>query len=200
MQLLTSPTKQIPLARYEEAFTRAPRNALAADSANVLLEYLIQKKELLDSEKFIRIMMKNSIVPSKDPYRSLSKVLEQVVFDHAKQLFEAKQYEQSAMRFAAFQKEFPSSTNAPAALERSGAAFGLANKIEYSMLAYDLYLKLYPRIPQAKEIRWSAAELARNSKSWIKAAEHYQFYAQLYPEDGLSKKVSLKAAEITDCP
>ncbi|NBW80560.1 hypothetical protein EBR21_02290 [bacterium] len=195
VQLLTSPTKQIPLARYEEAFTRAPRNALAADSANVLLEYLIQKKELLDSEKFIRIMMKNSIVPSKDPYRSLSKVLEQVVFDHAKQLFEAKQYEQSAMRFAAFQKEFPSSTNAPAALERSGAAFGLANKIEYSMLAYDLYLKLYPRIPQAKEIRWSAAELARNSKSWIKAAEHYQFYAQLYPEDGLSKKVSLKAAE-----
>jgi tetratricopeptide (TPR) repeat protein len=195
VQLLTGTTKQVALARYEVAFSKAPRNALAADSANVLLEYLIQRKELLDAEKFIRIMMKNSIVPSKEPYRSLAKVLEQVVFDHAKQLFDAKQYEQSAMRFAGFQKEFSSSANAPTALERAGAAFGLANKVEYSMIAYDLYLKLYPRIPQAKEIRWSAAELARNTKSWTKAAEHYQFYAQLYPEDALSRKVSLKAAE-----
>ncbi|MFZ9521787.1 MAG: tetratricopeptide repeat protein [Silvanigrellaceae bacterium] len=195
VQLLTSTSKQVPLARFEEAFTRAPRNALAADSASVLLEYLIQKKELLDAEKFIRIMMKNSIVPSKDPYRSLAKVLENVVFEHAKQLFESKQYDQAGMRFAAFQKEFPGSANSPVALERSGAAFGLANKIDFSMSAYDLYLKLYPKNPQSKEIRWSAAELARNSKSWQKAAEHYQFYAQLHPEDGLTRKVSLRAAE-----
>jgi tetratricopeptide (TPR) repeat protein len=192
---LMSGAKQVALARYEEAFNRAPRHPMAGDSAAVLLEHLTARREIADVEKFIRLMVKLGIVPTKEPFRNLPKQLENVVFELAKQQFDAQQFEGAGNRYAAFQKEFPNSPNAPAALERSGQAFAAAKKIDLSMMAYDTYLKLYPKIPQAKDIRWSAAELARNSKSFLKAAEHYQFYSNLYPQEALTRQSHLKAAE-----
>jgi pentatricopeptide repeat protein len=183
------------LPRYEEAFNRAPRHPLAADSASVLLESLVQNKETAEIEKIVRLMIKNGLVPSRDPYRNLNKLLEQAVYENSNQLLARQQFEQAATRFVAFQREFPGSPNAPVALEKAATAFAQAKKLDFSMQAYDLYLKTYQKLPQAKEIRWSAAELARTSKMFIKAAEHYQMYAQLYPQDNVVRKVYLRAGE-----
>lgn len=194
VQLMTGP-KAAVLARYEDAFTRAPRHPLAASSASVLLEHLMLKKELVDVEKFIRLMVKLGVIPSKDPYRNLAKLLEQVSFEIGKQLYDAKQFEPAGNRFAAFHREFPGSPNSPAALERAGLAFSAVKKTDLAIMAFEMYLKLYPKSPQAKEIRWSAAEMARGSKAFLKAAEHYQLFAASYPLDSAIRQVHLKAAE-----
>jgi pentatricopeptide repeat protein len=181
--------------RYEEAFTRAPKHPLAADSASVLLESLTKNKKMAEVEKFVRLMIKSGIVPSREPYRSLNKLLEQAVFENSSQLLAGQQFEQAANRFVAFQREFPGSANAAVALEKAATGFAQAKKIDFSLQAYDLYLKIYQRLPQAKEIRWAAASLAKNSKMFVKAAEHYQMFAQLYPQELLPRKVYLQAAD-----
>lgn len=194
VQLLAGPQK-VALARYEYAFSKFPRNPNSSDSASVLLDILTQRKELVEVEKFARLFTKIAIIPSRDPYKDLPRLIERTAFDIAKQQFDAKQYEVAATRFVNFQKEFPASPQAPAALERAGLGYSQANKAELSLAAYDLFLKLYPKLSSAKEIRWTAAEMSESRKQHLKAAEHFQAYGLLYPAEGVQKFAAFKAAE-----
>jgi TolA-binding protein len=192
---LLSGNMQASLTRYQDAMTRAPRHPSAAEAAGALIETLMSKKELVAAEKMIRLMIKLGIVPTREPYRNLSKTLEQIVLDDANRLFAAKQFDAAAKRYADFQKEFPASPNASQALERAAASYVQGKKTETAMTYYELYLKQYPRLPQAKEVRWTTAELARISKFHLKAAEQYQLFGTLYPAEADSRKVFLRAAE-----
>lgn len=194
LQLLSA-SWQPALARYEEAFTKAAKNPLSSESAAFLLETLAQRKEYVQVEKFVRMMMKLGIIPSRDPFKNLSKQLENVTFEIAKQQFDSKQYEAAANKSISFQKEFPASTNAPLAIERAGYAFVQVGKPALALAAYELYLKLYPKMPAAKEIRWSAGEISAAAKQYGKAAEHYQVFHQLYPPEGAQRQAALKSAE-----
>lgn len=194
VQLLAGPMK-VSLARYEEAFSKFPRNPNASESAAALLEVLTQRREFADVEKFVRLFMKLAIIPSRDPNKDLPRVLERTVIDSAKLFFETKKFDQAAARFVAFQKEFPLSALAPFALEKAGASFGQINKVDQALSAYELYLKTYPKLPAAKDIRWAAAEMSATAKLYLKAAEHYQQFNIFYPVDGVQKSASLKAAE-----
>lgn len=194
VQLLSGPQK-LALVRYEEAFNKHPRNPNASDSAYTLLEILTQRKELLEVEKFIRMFVKIGLIPSKDPYKDLPRMLEKTVFDIASQNFEAKQFEAAAIRYSNFQKEFGNSANAALALERAGLGFSQANKSEQALAVFDSYLRLYPKNPAAKEIRWTSAEMYVSIKQHLKAAEHFQMYNQLYPSEAAQKNSALRAAE-----
>lgn len=194
VQLLAGPQK-VAIARYEHAFNKFPRNPNSSNSASVLLDILTQRKEFVEVEKFARLFTKIALIPNREPYKDLPRLIERTVFEIAKQQFDAKQYEASANRFIEFQKEFPASTQAPAALERAGLSYSQANKAELSMAAYDLFLKLYPKLSSAKEIRWTAAERSAASKQYLKAAEHFQAYGLLYPAEGMQKFAAFKAAE-----
>jgi len=194
VQLLSGQQKPA-LTRYEEAFTKHPRGSLSSDSAAFLLDTLVQRKELADVEKFTRMFMRMSLIPSRDPYKDLPRLLERTVFDIAKMQSEAKQHEASAARYMAFQKEFPVSPQAPIALERAGASYYQANKPELALAAFELFLKQYPKLATAKEIRWTTAEMSSTSKQHLKAAEHYQVYNTLFPLEGTQRMAALKAAE-----
>jgi tetratricopeptide (TPR) repeat protein len=194
VQLLSGQQKPA-MVRYEEAFTKHPRGTFSPDSAAFLLDTLTQRKELVDVEKFARMFIRMSIIPSRDPYKDLPRLLERTVFEIAKQQYEAKQYEASAGRYMAFQKEFPVSTQAPIALERAGASYFQANKPELALSAFELFLKQYPKLASAKEIRWTTAEMSSSNKLYLKAAEHYQIYNTLYPLEGTQRIAALKAAE-----
>jgi tetratricopeptide (TPR) repeat protein len=194
VQLLSGPLK-VSLARYEEAFTKFSRNPNASDSASALLEILAQRKEFSEVEKFVRLFMKLGIIPARDPNKDLPRVLERTVIDSAKLFFDSKKFDLAASRFMAFQKEFPLSALAPFALEKAGSSFAQINKIDQALTAYELYLKTYPKLPAAKDIRWSAAEMSATAKIYLKAAEHYQQFNILFPAEGVQKSASLKAAE-----
>ncbi len=194
VQLLSGQTKPA-LTRYEEAFTKHPRSPVSSESAAFLLDVLVQRKELADVEKFTRMFMRLSLIPSRDPYKDLPRLLERTVFDIAKLQSDAKQHEASAARYMAFQKEFPVSAQAPIALERAGANYYQANKPELALAAFDIFLRQYPKLASAKEIRWTTAEMSSSSKQYLKAAEHYQIYNTLYPVEGTQRLAALKAAE-----
>lgn len=192
---LLAGNRQVASTRFEDAFNRSPRSSFASDSAAVVLEFLTQKKEWVEAEKFARQFAKNAIVPKNEAYRNINKFLESIVFEHAKQLLETRQFDKAAIRFENFQKEFPNSANASVAIERAAFAYNSVQKSDLALSLYDQYLKLYPQFPQAKDIRWTAAELARNTKMFLKAAEHYQLFAKLFPEDTTARKTYQKTAE-----
>ena len=194
VQLFAGPEK-VALTRFESAFTKYPRNPKASVAASSLLDYLFEKKNLIEAERFVRVFAKQTLIPSKESYRELPKLLERTLFDIAKAEYDAKKFDTAAIKFSNFQREFPSSPRSPLALELAGRAFYESKKVDRAIAAYEDYLKWYPKLEAAKNIRWMTAELLTATKNYEKAAQQYQAFNQLYPQDAIAKQAALKSAE-----
>jgi TolA-binding protein len=192
---LFSGSEKVALTRFESAFTKFPRNPKAPIAASALLDYLFEKKSMVESERFVRLFIKLTLIPSKEGYRELPKLLERTIFELAKAEYDAKKFETAAVKLSNFQREFPASTRSPEALEMAGRAFYETKKVNRAIAVYEDYLKWYPKLESAKNIRWMAAELMFATKNYEKAAQNYQAFNQLYPQDALVKKAALKSAE-----
>jgi len=194
VQLFEGPEK-VALTRFESAFTKFPRNSKAPQAASAVIDYLFRKKNLAEAVRFIRLFIKLTLIPSKESYRELPRLLEKAIFDLAKAEYDAKSFDKAALKLSNFQREFPSSPRSPLALELAGRAFYESKKIDRSIAAYEDYLKWYPKLDSAKNIRWMTAELHYVTKNYEKAAQHYQAFNQLYPQDAITKQAALKSAE-----
>lgn len=187
--------EKVALARFESAFTKSPRNPKASTAAAAVLDYLFAKKNFVEATRFVRLFVKLTLIPSKESYRELPKLLERTLFESAKNEYSAKKYDLAAVNFSNFQREFPASPQAPLALELAGRSFYEAKEADRAIAVYEDYLKFYPKLESAKNIRWMTAELLFAAKNYDRAAQHFQLFNQLYPQDGLTKKAVLRAAE-----
>jgi len=194
VQLFLGPEK-VALTRFESAFTKYPRNPKASAAASAVLDYLFEKKNIPEAERFVRLFVKLTLIPSKQTYRELPKLLERTVFDLAKVDYDSKKFDTAAVKFSNFQREFPASPRSPQALELAGRAFYESKKVDRTIAVYEDYLKLYSKLEASKNIRWLTAELLLSTKDYEKAAQHFKAYNQLYPQDAITKKAALKAAE-----
>lgn len=194
VQLFAGPEK-VALTRFESAFLKYPRNPKASVAASAVLDYVFGKKNLLEAERFVRLFIKLTLIPSKESYRELPKLLERTLFQLAKVEYDEKKYSTAAQRFENFQREFSASPQAPLALEIAGRAHYESKKTDRAIAAYEEYLKMYAKLDAAKNIRWITAELLLTEKKFERAAKHFQIFNQLYPQDAIAKQAALKSAE-----
>lgn len=182
--------------RFEDALNKYSRSRFAGDSVSYLLDSAESKKDWPYVEKIARLALKNKIVPGKANHKKLQTIVENAVYSHAQQLSAQGQFEAAAIRFVAFQKEFPKHQNAATALDLAARNYLQAKKTDAAVTQMESLLRNYPTSGYAKESMWQAAELSRGIAQFLRAAKHYEDFAKKYPQDGVKRSAWLRSAEM----
>lgn len=170
------------------------KSPLAGPAATFLLDESLAKNDYVFTENAVRSLKKWNISPGGNKYKKLDDVLEFVVFEQGKLLASQKKYEEAAVKFVAFQKEFPKSSNADVSLHLASRNYTSARKIDDSIKQMEKLIDLYPKSKLAKETSWAAAEQSKSIGQLLRAAKHYGDFATKYPQEGVERKAWYEAA------
>lgn len=182
--------------RFESAITRYPRGTDSKEAVSYLLEDAQSKKEWVYTEKVARLALKLKITPARREHQNLRVILENAVYSHAQQLASQEKFGPAALRFVAFQKEFPKHKNAATALDLAAKNFLKARKTDAAVTQMESLIKNYPASGYVKETIWQAAELSKGIAQFLRAANHYESFAKKYSQDGKNRKAWLLSAEM----
>jgi tetratricopeptide (TPR) repeat protein len=182
--------------RFETALVKFSRSRYAGESVSYLLETSESGKDWLYVEKIARLALKSKITAAKAQHKNLQVIVENAVYSHAQQLSAQGQFEASANRFVAFQREFSKHKNAATALDLAARNFLQAKKTDAAITQMESLLKNYPSSGYVKETLWQAGELSRGIAQFLRAAKHYEDFAKKYPQDGIKRSAWLKSAEM----
>ena len=183
-------------ARFDDAFGRYPRSKYAAGGISYLLGDAQANKDWAGVEKYARLAESKRIKPSEKRHADLRSLVETAVYEQAVSLAAEQQYEASANKFVAFQKEFPSSKKADTALDTAARNYILAKKVDLAVGTMERLLGAYPKSGYAKETRWQAAEQSKGLGQMLRAANHYEAFARSYSAEGRQRQAWIKAAEM----
>jgi len=183
-------------ARFDDAFGRFPSSKYAAGGMSYLLTDAQGNKDWAGVEKYARLAESKRIRPSDKRHADLRGLVEIAVYEQAVSLAADQQYEASANKFVAFQKEFPNSKKADTALDTAARNYVLAKKVDLAVSTMERLLGAYPKSGYAKETRWQAAEQSKGIGQMLRAANHYEAFARAYSAEGRQRQAWIKAAEM----
>lgn len=193
--LLLSGQFEASMKQFEAAFTGATGNQITRYSARFLLDMLRSKGDEDELEKFLRIFKINKVAPAGYSLEDAERQLSETHLRNAARLLSRKKYDECAARYSLFYKEFPSNSQAPFALERSGFCFSQVFKAENAITQFKEFLIKHPNHDLAAEVQWMLAEVHAKSKEFESAAKQYIIYARMRPEQAKIRGALLKAAD-----
>ena len=146
------------LAAFDQVVTRHPESPVAEYAANLSLDILNIKKDYKGLSKLARRYAADKRLMKHESLREVvGKLLPQIAYKHAQELFKAKKYPEAGEAFLKVAAEYPKSVVADGALYNAALSYEKAEIPEKAKEIHQRLIRQYPRSP-----------LARRSKEIIK--------------------------------
>lgn len=160
------------IPRYENIIENAPKHRYASYAGGSLLVANYVLKRWDEVEKWARYMMDHKIF-DVTPKEDLKQAIALAINERAKQLKDAKKFDEATSELLRLAKEFPKSDLAPGALFNAGAIYEAGEKLNKAVEVYEQVVNDYPKSAQAPEALFVMGAIFEARADFDKASSYF---------------------------